>query len=203
VIRFPLDPSGERIGKPARRLSEVEPAIPKGSIGSGTRPPPRRVVILGPPGSGKSTLARDLGARHGLPVFHLDRAYWHPGWVEAEPAAFRAEVERIAALPAWVVDGNYIDTIAPRFAAADTVIYLDMPAWRCTARMLRRTLSSLGQVRPDGPEGCPEQLTFEFLQYTARWNRIRRTRSLALVESFAGRRVVLRGPSAVRRFAAG
>ncbi|MEH3118681.1 MAG: hypothetical protein PGN25_14100 [Methylorubrum populi] len=149
---------------------------------------PRRVVILGPPGSGKSTLARRLGARHG----------WRPGWVEAEPAAFRAEVERIVAFPAWVVDGNYTDTIAPRFARADTVIYLDMPAWLCTARVLRRTLSSLRRVRPEGPEGCPEQLTFEFLRYTATWNRIRRARNLALVERFPGRRVVLRGPGAVR-----
>ncbi len=161
---------------------------------------PRRIVILGPPASGKSTLARQLGARHGLPVFHLDRAYWRPGWVEADSESFRAEVERIAALPAWVIDGNYTDTIAPRFARADTVIYLDMPAWRCTVRMLRRTLSSLGRVRPEGPEGCPEQLTFEFLSDTANWNRIRRTRSLALVESFPGRRIVLREPEAVRAF---
>lgn len=164
---------------------------------------PQRIVILGPPGSGKSTLARRLGTRYGLPVFHLDRASWRPGWVEAEPASFRAEVERIAALPAWVVDGNYTDTIAPRFARADTVIYLDMPAWRCTARVLRRTLSSLKRVRRDGPEGCPEQLSFAFLHYTATWNRIRRARSLALVESFAGRRIVLRGASAICRFAAG
>lgn len=161
---------------------------------------PQRIVILGPPGSGKSTLARHLGACHGLPVFHLDRAYWRPGWVEAEPASFREEVERIAALPAWVIDGNYTDTIAPRFARADTAIYLDMPSWRCTVRVLRRTLSSLGRVRPEGAEGCPEQLTFEFLRYTATWNRIRRTRNLALVESFSGSRIVLRGPSVVRAF---
>lgn len=165
--------------------------------------PPQRIVILGPPGSGKSTLARHLGARHGLPVFHLDRAYWRPGWVEADPESFRAEVERIAALPAWVIDGNYTDTIAPRFARADTVIYLDMPAWLCTARVLWRTLSSLGRVRPKGPEGCPEQLTFEFLSYTANWNRFRRAHSLAPVESFAGRQIVLRGTSAVPVFAAG
>lgn len=75
------------------------------------RPSPQRIVILGPPGSGKSTLARQLGARHGLPAFHLNRAYWRPGWIEAEPAAFRA----------WVIDGNDTGTIAPRFARADTV----------------------------------------------------------------------------------
>ena len=163
---------------------------------------PRRIVLLGPPGSGKTTLTRRLGAWHGLPVFHLDRAYWRPGWVETDPECFRAEVARIAALPIWVIDGNDTGTIAPRFARADTVIYLDMPGWLCTARMLRRTLSSLGRVRPEGPEGCPEQLTLEFLRYTAGWNRLRRARTLALVESFSGRRIVLQGPSAVRAFAA-
>ncbi len=101
----------------------------------------RRIVVMGPPGSGKSTLARRLGARYGLPVFHLDQAYWQPGWVETPPAAFRAEIARIAALPAWVIDGNYTATIEPRFRAADTVIYLDVPSWLSMLRIMWRTLA--------------------------------------------------------------
>jgi len=54
----------------------------------------QRVVVMGPPGSGKSTLARSLGARFGLPVFHLDQIYWCPGWIEAPATVFGAEVER-------------------------------------------------------------------------------------------------------------
>lgn len=152
-----------------------------------------RVLILGPPGSGKSTLARRLGERHGLPVFHLDRVFWRPGWVQSDPEAFYAEVARIASLPAWIIDGNYTDTIAPRLGFADTVIYLDVPAWLCMARILRRNAGRYGRERTDGPAGCPERLSLAFLRFAWRWNRTRRARSLALVEGFAGRRIVLRG----------
>ncbi len=100
----------------------------------------RRILVMGPPGSGKSTLARRLGAEHGLPVFHLDQAFWQPGWIETPAEEFRTEVERIATLPAWVIDGNYTaSTLDPRFRAADTVIYLDVPSWLCVLRILWRT----------------------------------------------------------------
>ncbi|WP_298958386.1 hypothetical protein [uncultured Methylobacterium sp.] len=163
----------------------------------------RRVVVLGPPGSGKSTLARRLGTRLGLPVFHLDQAFHRPGWQPAPPDEFRAEVERISALPAWIIDGNYTGSIAPRFAAADTVVYLDMPTWLTMARVLRRIATGFGRVRPDAAPGCPERLDREFLHFALTWNRIRRERNLALVGTFPGRVVVLRDRAAVARFGAG
>jgi len=162
----------------------------------------RRIVVMGPPGSGKSTLARRLGARYGLPVVHLDQAYWQPGWIETPPAAFRAEVERIAALPAWVIDGNYTTaTIEPRLRAADTLIYLDVPPWLSVPRIIWRTLTRYGQVRADSAPGCVERLDLGFLRFVWTWNRIGRTRNLALVEGFRGRKIVLRpGTAAWRSF---
>ena len=155
----------------------------------------QRIVVMGPPGSGKSTLARRLGAQFGLPVFHLDQAYWRPGWTETPPDAFRAEVERLAALPAWIIEGNYTSTISPRLAAADALIYLDAPTWLCLFRILRRTTSGLGQVRPDAAPGCPERWDWAFLRDVWTWNRLRRARNLALVDGFAGRKAVVRiGP---------
>lgn len=174
------------------------------------RPPPpagasvpalRRVIVMGPCGSGKSTLARAVGARYGLPVFHLDRAFHRPGWQPAPEAEFVAEVERIAALPAWVIDGNYKATIASRFAAADTLVYLDMPAWLTMSRIARRTLTSYGRVRPDSAPGCPERLDPAFLRFALTWNRRSRDKSLALVRTFQGRLVVLRGWREQRAFA--
>ncbi|MEH3148002.1 MAG: hypothetical protein PGN34_22290 [Methylobacterium frigidaeris] len=160
----------------------------------------RRILLLGPPGSGKSTLARRLGARHGLPVFHLDQVYHRPGWQPAPPEAVRAEVERLAALPAWIIDGNYSDTLAPRFRSADTLIYLDLPTRLTMSRVLRRLATGFGRVRPDAAPGCPERLDLPFLHFALTWNRTRRARNLALIETFPGRAVVLRDRAQVARF---
>ena len=126
---------------------------------------------MGPPGAGKSTLARQLGARFGIPVYHLDQVWWRPGWIEAPPDAFRADVERIAALPAWVIDGNFTATIAPRLRAADTLIYLDCPNWLSVLRVIRRTISGYGRIRPDMPAGCLERFELEFLRFVWAYNR--------------------------------
>ena len=155
----------------------------------------QRIVVMGPPGSGTSTLARRLGAIYGLPVFHLDQIYFQPGWVETPADAFRAEVTRLAQQPAWVIDGNYTATIGCRFAAADAVIYLDVPNRVAMRRILWRILSSYGRVRQDAAPGCPERLDLAFIRFAWTWNRIRRQRNLALVAKFAGRRIITAGLS--------
>ena len=144
----------------------------------------RRFVVMGPPGSGKSTLARAIGARFGVPVFHLDQAYFRPGWVVVPAEVFAAEVARVAALPGWVIDGNYIDTIGPRFAVADVVVYLDVPTWVMVLRVLRRTLVNYGKVRADAAAGCEELVSLGFLQFVWTFNRLRRQRNLKLVRGF-------------------
>ncbi|WP_018043173.1 hypothetical protein [Methylobacterium sp. 88A] len=160
----------------------------------------QRVIVMGSPGSGKSTLARRLGAAHDLPVFHLDQAYFRPGWEPAPATEFRTEVERLAALPRWIIDGNYTDLIGPRFEAADTLVYLDLPAWLTMARVIRRLAASYGRVRPDAARGCPERLDAEFLRYVWTWNRKRRARNLALIERFPGKVVILASRAEQRRF---
>ncbi len=162
----------------------------------------RRVVVMGPPGSGKSTLARAVGGACGVPVFHLDHAFWQPGWVRAPEAAFRAEVARIAALPAWVIDGNYGDTLAPRLARAEAVVFLDLPPQVTLPRVLRRAVVGAVLGREQAP-GCRERVDAAFLRYAIGWRRARRGKDLALLEGFGGAVFVPRSDAEVARVVEG
>lgn len=159
-------------------------------------------MILGSPGSGKSTLARQLGARLGVPVFHLDRLFHLPDWQSPPREVFLARVEAIAALPAWVIDGNYARTAEPRVAAADTIIYLHVPRWLAMIRVIRRAVLGYGRQRPDAAEGCRERIDPEFLLYVWRWRHDTQPRMRAIADGFGGRLIEIRSRKEARRLVA-
>ena len=128
----------------------------------------QRILLIGSPGSGKSTLARVLGARFHLPVTHLDRLWWQPGWVELGPEKFRPLVEDAVAKERWVIDGNYSNTWDIRMPRADTIIWMDMPRRTCLWRVFRRAARNHGKARSDVAPGCPERFDAEFFRYV--WN---------------------------------
>ncbi|MEL6477405.1 MAG: DNA topology modulation protein FlaR [Pseudomonadota bacterium] len=165
----------------------------------------RRVMVIGGSGAGKSTFARGLGARLALPVVHLDQLFWEPGWVAADEAVFLARVEAAVAGEAWVIEGNYSRTWPMRLARADTVIFLDEPAWRRFWRILRRIARGYGQSRPDMAPGCPERIDLGFLfGWVPAYGRRGRPKALALMagEGPCGRHR-LSGPREVANFLAG
>jgi adenylate kinase family enzyme len=162
----------------------------------------RRVAIMGPGGAGKSTLARDLGARTGLPVLHLDRYFWHPGWVETPREEWRALQEQLFAAEKWIADGNYSATNEVRLCRADTVVLLDFPAWRTVPRALRRSLANYG--KPVQADGCPERVDPKFVLWIVNYRRRSRPKVLAAIAQHAPTAAVhvLRSPREVERFLA-
>lgn len=150
----------------------------------------RRVMVVGQPGSGKSTFALALGRRLGLPVVHMDRLHWAPGWVE-RPVEERLGLARdAAARDAWIIEGNYFAAGPERLARADLLVWLDRPVGLRLGRVLRRALRDLGRTRPDMAEGCPERLRNlpGFAAYIWRTRRTRRTGRAAIASLAAGAR---------------
>ena len=144
-------------------------------------------MIIGSPGAGKSTLGRELARRTGLPLHHLDRLYWKAGWVAPDKAAWAGGVARLASERCWIIEGNYGGTMEQRLARADTVIDLDLPTWRCVARVVRRSFATWGRVRPDMGAGCPERPNWEFFSYTATFPWRGRRRVEDKMRGFGGR----------------
>lgn len=162
----------------------------------------QRVVIIGSSGSGKSTLAIRLGQVTGLPVHHLDRMHWKPGWVETDPLDFDEALGTILASDRWIIDGNYGRTMARRIEACDTVVFLDLDRIACLLGALKRFLMYRGRTRPDMTPGCDERLNWEFLEWIWTYPERDRQKVLARLKEVTGskRVITLRSRRAVEDF---
>ena len=160
-----------------------------------------RVMIIGCGGSGKSTLARQLGEKTGLPVVHLDKLFWHPGWVESSKGEIDAKIMQAISEPRWILDGNFNRTIHQRLERCDTVIYLDFSRFACLMGVAKRVLTTYGTVRPDMAEGCPERFDWEFVKFIWDFNKNNRVlNATRIAKSKHARAIVLKSRKETRQF---
>ena len=161
----------------------------------------KRVLIIGCGGSGKSTLARAMGERTGLPVIHMDKLFWKPGWVSMEKDEFDALIRERMKEEEWILDGNYRRTLPERIACCDTVIYLDLPRIVCLMGAVKRILRSYGTVRSDMAEGCPERIDAEFFGWVWNYNKVNRANNYALLKNAPlAKVIILKNRREVSRF---
>ncbi|MDP5308298.1 AAA family ATPase [Paracoccus spongiarum] len=170
--------------------------------------PVRRVMVVGGPGSGKSWLAGRLAAISGLPVYHMDQIHWQPGWVEREPLEKDLLTRMIHARPEWIFEGGHSRTYRDRANRADLLVWLDLPAGLRLRRILWRTLRHHGRSRPDLPEGCPEVLgrqTVDFLRFVWRTRETSRQAVRRIVDAPPPHLhlVHLRSPAEINHFLGG
>lgn len=125
----------------------------------------KKIAIVGCGGAGKSTLARQLSDILHLPVLHLDKVFWQPGWKTLPKEEEQKILEEVAMRDEWIIDGNYKGTMPTRFEAADTIIFLDFSTLLCLHRVIKRYFKYRGTTRPDMTAGCPEKLDWEFISW--------------------------------------
>ena len=147
--------------------------------------------MVGCSGSGKSTLARALARATGLPLVHLDQAYWRPGWVKPGHEDWLETHAELIAQPRWILDGTHLSTLEARLAACDGVVFMDFPRSTCLWRVIKRVATSYGVVRPDSAPDCPERLDLEFLRYVWRFRSRYQPRIIAAIARHAADRPVV------------
>jgi adenylate kinase family enzyme len=114
----------------------------------------QKVAVFGNAGGGKSTLSRRLAELTGLPLYILDKIQFRPGGIEVSQAEYNYAHAEILAKDEWIIDGfGSIETLWPRLAAADSLVFVDLPLprhfWWVTKRLIT------GYVSP--PAGWPER----------------------------------------------
>ncbi|MEY2426694.1 MAG: hypothetical protein QOI61_2266 [Actinomycetota bacterium] len=142
----------------------------------------QRVLVLGPGGAGKSVLARELAGITGLPLIHLDREFFGPGWVKPERDAWLATIDNLLAGEAWIADGTHLDTLDYRLARADGVILLDYSRWVAVRGVTTRLLRRQGRHRPDLAPGCNSRLDRGYASWVWTYERVTRPAVAAALE---------------------
>jgi len=110
----------------------------------------KKVAIFGNAGGGKSTLARRLAEVTQLPLVPLDTLCFRPGGGEVPHDEYARAHAGLLAGDTWIMEGyGSPATLWERLAAADTLIYIDLPVAHHYRWVLKRLVRGLF-VNPEG-----------------------------------------------------
>lgn len=95
---------------------------------------------------------------------------------------FKERLQRAMEEDCWILDGNYGSTLKPRFAACDTIFFLDYPQEVCLAGIDSRK----GKPRSDMPwfEAVDEQDN-DFIEFIKNYNHVSRPQVLELLKEYS------------------
>jgi adenylate kinase family enzyme len=137
-----------------------------------------RIAMIGCGGSGKTYLSAALAARLSLPIVHLDAEYYDQAWQPMPREQFAARQRQLVDSPQWLIEGNHASTLPIRLAAADTLVFLDLPAITCLAGILQRRWKYRGGQHADG---VYDRITWDFVKYIWGYRKSMRPRIRQLI----------------------
>src|SRR5215467_5781728 len=113
----------------------------------------KRVAVFGNAGGGKSTISRRLAELTGLPLYIVDMMQFRPGGVKVPQHEFLQAHADLLRRDEWIIDGFGSAALAwERFAAADTLVYVDLPLFVHYSWVTKRLIKGLFA----NPKGWPE-----------------------------------------------
>lgn len=164
----------------------------------------KKVAIFGNAGGGKSSLARRLAETSHLPLHSLDKIQFRPDGEEIPREEYLSLHSRLLDQDAWIIDGfGCVPSAWERFAAADTLVFIDLPLRTHALWVTKRLLKGLFVT----PEGWPEGSSIvkgTLNSYRVLWlcHRKLTPRYRQLVDEARGSKTVhhLTSPSAIETF---
>lgn len=121
-----------------------------------------KIVIIGCCGGGKTTLAYQLSKKLSIEVYDLDDHFWHAGWVVTPDDRWQEIQHELVGRDRWIISGTYRSTLDIRIAAADTIIFLDLPLWLCFWRVVKRKVRNYCGLEKSLPKRMQDNHKFGF-----------------------------------------
>jgi adenylate kinase family enzyme len=116
----------------------------------------KKVAVFGNAGGGKSTLAKRMAELTRLPLYPIDMMQWGAGGRKVPHDEYLKAHAELLKQDRWVIDGYGCGPSAwERFAAADTLVYVDLPLFTHYRWVTKRLVKGV-LVNPEGwPIGSP------------------------------------------------
>src|SRR5262245_36397600 len=113
----------------------------------------KRVAVFGNAGGGKSAIARRLADLTGLPLYVIDMMQFRAGGVKVPQHEFLQAHTDLVRRDEWIIDGFGSAALSwERFAAADTLVYVDLPLFVHYTWVTKRLIKGLiAPPRKDRP----------------------------------------------------
>jgi adenylate kinase family enzyme len=116
----------------------------------------KKVAVFGNAAGGKSTLARRMAELTRLPLYPLDTIQYRTGGGKVPHEEYLKAHADLLSRDEWIIDGfGCVPSAWERFAAADTLVYIDLPLFTHYRWVTKRLFQGLF-VTPEGrPENSP------------------------------------------------
>jgi adenylate kinase family enzyme len=116
----------------------------------------KKVAVFGNAGGGKSTLARRVAELTRLPLYPLDIIQYRTGGGKVPHDEYLKAHADLLKRDQWIIDGfGCVPSAWERFAAADTLVYIDLPLFTHFRWVTKRLVKGLF-VDPEGwPKDSP------------------------------------------------
>ncbi|MHB9806399.1 AAA family ATPase [Pantoea agglomerans] len=123
----------------------------------------RRILVVGRPCSGKTTLAEKLSSELGIPMYDMDNLNWRRGWQRANTKEVNDQLVLILATNAWIISGDYLNTLSKRLTRATDIIILDISWYKAVFRFFKRAVNrAFGNERHAGYGKWYQEINFRF-----------------------------------------
>lgn len=148
-----------------------------------------KIVIIGNSSSGKSTLARELQQRQNLAHLDLDTLAWLPTQPPTRSPlneAAKAIHDFTTRHDAWVIEGCYTDLAELALAAADELVFMNLPVTQCLDNARQRPWEPHKYDTAEAQDANLAMLLDWIAEYHSREGTFSYTAHCTLYKNYAG-----------------